>query len=97
MFCYSQILFQADETKFCDLKDNPAVRACGAEQPEFSSPRHGSGHTFIKMPRLHLSCVSRKYAANGVRLPKGVAFGRAAMIRVVLTICFELTKQIVEI
>ena len=44
---------------------------------DFREPCLFSGHTFIKMPRLHLSCVSRRYAANGVRLPKGVAFGRA--------------------
>ena len=27
VFCYSQILFQADETKFRDLKDNPTFAA----------------------------------------------------------------------
>ena len=32
------------------------------------------------MPRLHLSCGSRRYAANGVRLPKGAAFGRAKIV-----------------
>ena len=68
-------MFQADETKFRDLKTTPrgAVRLAAG----FSSPRHISGHAIIKMPRLHLSCKSRRYAANGVRLPKGVAFGRA--------------------
>ena len=53
------------------------LSALWAAQPEFSSPRHISGHAIIKMPRLHLSCESRRYAANWGRLPKGVAFGRA--------------------
>ena len=48
------------------------------------------------MPRLHLSCKSRRFAANGVRLPKGAAFGRAKIVCIVLTISFELTKEIVE-
>ena len=32
------------------------------------------------MSRLHLSCGSRRYAANGGRLPKGAAFGRAEIV-----------------
>ena len=46
----------------------------------FGSPVYFPGHTIIKMPRLHLSCESRRYAANGVRLPKGAAFGRAKIV-----------------
>ena len=73
-------MFQADETKFRDFEENPIVRAYSAAQSEFSSAARLSGHAFFYARRFHLSCKSRRYAANGVRLPKGAAFGRAKIV-----------------
>ena len=62
---------------------------------DFREPCLFSGHAFIKMPRLHLSCKS---AAAQIECAGAKAwFCLREYLFYVLTICFELTKQIVEI
>ena len=55
---------------FRDLKKTPLSALAARSNRSF--PRRGifSGHTFIKMPRLHLSCES--HTANWVRGRKSV-------------------------
>ena len=65
----------------------PAERREGKKTP-LSAPMARSSRSFplcaafrgtplLNAAQIHLSCGSRRYAANEVRLPKGVAFGRA--------------------
>ena len=74
------------------ILENPIVRAYSAAQSEFSSPRHISGHTIIKMPRLHLSCVSAAAQIGGA----GAKAWFCLRENLIHENSFELTKEIVE-
>ena len=74
-----------------DLRTTPPSAFLTRSSRSFPHRAAIRGSRFISAARFHLSCVSRRYAANGVRLPKGVAFGRAE--KIFHKFCFKLMKQ----